>query len=239
LQITLVRHAQPDWEPNDSAVDEPGLTELGHRQSQCTAQSLAREGGRPYDALYVSPLLRAQQTAQPIAEALGLEPKVLSWLRELRLPSLDGRTPEQVQAFFRDGRLREPESWWQGFEGGESFRHFYERVAGGVDSLLTGDHAMRVHEDAGHRLWQVEDWDARVLVVAHEGTISIATSHLLGIEPNPWAPLRFSIAWTGIARLHTAQLGMGAVWSLEAFNRTEHLTSLDAPHDGRAARTVT
>jgi probable phosphoglycerate mutase len=217
-------------------LDEPSLTELGYAQSRCTADALA---GERFDALYVSPLRRARETAQPIAEKLGLEPQVLSWLRELELPSLEGNTPEQVQAFFRDGRLRDPDSWWDGYEGGESFRHFYERVAGGIDALLTDSHAMNLHEDTGHRLWQVPDWDARILVVAHEGTIAIMTSHLLGIEPNPWTPLRFAVAWTGIARLHTAQLGSGAVWSLAAFNSTDHLSSLAAERDGRAARSVT
>lgn len=236
MEITLIRHAQPDWEPNETAVDEPTLTALGFEQSRCTAQALA---GEHYDALYVSPLLRARETAEPIAEALGLEPQVRSWLRELELPSLEGRTPEQVQAFFRSGRLREPERWWDGYEDGESFRHFYDRVASGTDALLTGDHAMALHEDGGHRLWKVPDWDARVCLVAHEGTIAIITSHLLGIEPNPWTPLRFSIAWTGIARLQTAQLGSGAVWSLAAFNRTDHLACLGAPRDGRASRSVT
>lgn len=235
MEITLVRHAQPDWEPDDRAVDEPTLTALGFAQARATADALAHEH---FDAVYVSPLRRARETAAPIAEALGLEPRVLSWLRELELPSLQGHTPEQVQAFFRDGRLREPERWWDGYDGGESFRHFYERVAGGTDALLTGDHAMDLHEDGPYRLWQVSDWDARVLVVAHEGTISIMTSHLLGIEPNPWTPLRFTIAWTGLARLHTAQLGAGAVWTLGAFNETGHLADLDAPRDGRAPRSV-
>ena len=235
MEITLIRHAQPDWEPDEAAVDEPTLTALGFEQSRCTAQALA---GERYDSLYVSPLRRARLTAEPIAEVLGLEPRVLSWLRELELPSLEGRTPEQVQAFFRGGRLRQPDRWWDGFENGESFRHFYERVIGGTDALLTGDHAMGVHEDAGHRLWKVQDWDARVCVVAHEGTIAIMTSHLLGIDPNPWAPLRFTSAWTGIARLHTSQLGDGAVWSLASFNRTDHLAHLDAPHDGIARRSV-
>ena len=235
MEITLIRHAQPDWEPDDSAVDEPTLTEHGFAQSRATADALA---GERFDAFYVSPLRRARETAAPIAEKLGLEPQVQSWLRELELPSLEGHTPEQVQAFFRDGRLRQPESWWDGYDGGESFRHFYERVAGGTDAMLTGEHAMGLHEDAGHRLWQVPDWDARVLVVAHEGTISIMTSHLLGIDPNPWTPLRFTIAWTGIARLHTAQLGNGAVWTLSAFNATGHLAQLEYPRDGRAPRNV-
>jgi probable phosphoglycerate mutase len=235
VEITLVRHAQPDWEPGGSAVDEPTLTALGFEQSRCTAERLR---GESYDALYVSPLQRTRETAAPIAEALGLEPEVLPWLRELELPSLEGHTPEQVQAFFRGGRLRPPEAWWNGYEGGESFRRFYERVSGGIDALLEREHRMQTSEDAEHRLWHVADWDARILVVAHEGTISVLTAHLLGLSPNPWTPLRFSIGWTGIARLHTAQLGDGAVWSLAAFNQTEHLAALNAPSDGTARRSV-
>lgn len=235
MEITLIRHAQPDWEPDDSAVDEPTLTEYGFRQAERAAEALR---GEAFDALYVSPIRRAQETAAPIGKVLGLEPISLSWMRELELPPLEGSTPLQVQSFFRNGRLRDPESWWDGFEGGESFRHFWERVSSGLDALLTGDHAMDIHEDADHRLWQVPNWDARILLVAHEGTNSICVSHLLGIDPNPWTPLRFSVAWTGMTTLHTASLGSGAVWSLQSFNRTEHLKGLEAPTDGRPPKHV-
>jgi len=235
VHITLVRHGQPDWEPDDRAVDEPELTALGHEQARLAAEALR---GEAVDALYVSPLRRARETAAPIADALGVEAMALSWLRELRLPELEGYTAKEVQRFFREGRLRHPELWWDGYPGGESFRHFYERVSGGLESLLVGDHRLGIHEDAGHRLWQVPDElrDAHIVLVAHEGTNSVALSHLLGIEPNPWAPLRFSVAWTGLTRVHTAQLGSGTVWSLEYFNRTDHLLPLESTRDGRAAR---
>ena len=38
----------------------------------------------------MSPLLRARQTAEPIAKAVGLEPIVAPWLRELGLPVMSG-----------------------------------------------------------------------------------------------------------------------------------------------------
>ena len=66
--------------------------------------------------------------------------------------------------------------------GGESFRHFYERVSAGVEGLLIGNHRLQIHEDAGHRLWQRPDQERRLLIVAHEGTISVIVSHLLGID---------------------------------------------------------
>jgi len=70
---------------------EPPLTALGHRQAALLAQQLAVAAARPLpesermawlvtehpiDSLYVSPMLRAMQTAEPIGRALGLAPQV-------------------------------------------------------------------------------------------------------------------------------------------------------------------
>lgn len=194
IELVLVRHAQPDWEPGGRAVDQPALTELGAAQAVRTAQALA---GERFDHLYVSPLTRARETAEPIAEMLGIEPELQSWLRELELPPLEGQTEEEVQRFFQSARARELEKWWEGFPGGESFRHFYERVSAGVEGLLVGRHRLGVHTDGGFRIWQPPEPSARILIVAHEGTNSVILSHLLGIEPVPWAWLRFSLAWSG------------------------------------------
>lgn len=233
MDILLVRHAQPDWEPDERATDTPDLTDLGHEQARLTADALAHE---QFDALYASPLPRALQTAAPIAEKLGLEPHVESWLREIELPPLEGKSPDEVQTFFRQARARELEHWWEGYVGGESFRHFYERVSSGVESLLAGRHALGIHEaDGGHRIWQVPDTPRarRLLVVAHEGTNSVILSHLLGIEPSPFTYVRFSAAWCSISRIHTAPAANGCIWSLQLFGDANHLASLDADRDGR------
>lgn len=46
-----------------------GLSELGHRMAASAVQALA---GHPVTALYASPLQRAQESAQPWADAFGL-----------------------------------------------------------------------------------------------------------------------------------------------------------------------
>ena len=107
--------------------------------------------------------------------------------------------------------------------GGESFRHFYERVSAGVESLLVGSHDLGIHEDSGHRLWALPPETDRVLIVAHEGTNAVLLSHLLGTEPVPWAWVRFSSAHAGITRLRAAPVASGAVWTLACFNRVHHL----------------
>ncbi len=225
MELVLIRHGQPHWEPGGLAVDEPELTPLGRVQAERAAEALA---GERFDAIYVSPLRRAVETMAPIAERLGLEPRVESWLAELRLPTLQGRTAEEVQAFFAAARGRELARWWDGMPGGESFRHFYERVSGGIESLLVGDHELGIHEDGGHRLWKLPSETARLLIVAHEGTNAVILSHLLGVDPVPWAWMRFSSDWAGITHLRAARVASGAVWVVEGFNRVHHLDGLES-----------
>ena len=230
MEIVLIRHAQPEWEPGGRAVDDPGLTPLGREQAKRTAELLADQR---FDAFYASPLRRVAETAQPIADAIGRAPQVQSWLRELTLPSMEGYTAEQVQAFFREANARHLDAWWDGMPGGESFRHFYERVSGGLEALLQHGHRLGIHEISGHRLWQLPESLERVLIVAHEGTNAVLLSHLLGIEPVPFAWVRFSTAWAGVCTVQTLKVANGAVWSLESFNQTSHLAPLRAHPDWR------
>ena len=222
-EVVLVRHAQPDWEPDGRAVDHPALTCLGREQSRRTAAALEAEH---FDHLYVSPLRRALETAEPIAEALGMEARQVAWLGELRLPKMEGKTTEEVQEFFGEARARDLELQWTGMPGGESFRHFYERVSSGIEDLLTETHWMQVHFNSGHRLWHVPDVEERFLIVAHEGTNAVILSHLLGIEPVSWASMRFSSAWTGISLVRTIPVADGHIWALAGFNRVQHLEGI-------------
>ncbi|MCP4004887.1 MAG: histidine phosphatase family protein [bacterium] len=226
IELVLVRHGQPDWEPEGRAVDEPELTSLGHQQAESVAEALA---GEHFDSLHVSPLLRTQQTMEPIARRLGMEPVSESWLAELRLPPLEGSTSKEVQEFFAHANARELEHWWDGLPGGESFRHFYERVTGGVENWLDASCAARIHEDTAHRLWTPAE-PQKLLIVAHEGTNAVLISHLLGIEPVPWAWLRFRTAWCGINRIQMAEVAGGCVWTLRSFNRIDHQAHLPPEH---------
>ncbi len=228
MEIVLARHAQPDWEPAGSAVDDPGLTPLGHEQAKLAAEALSN---RHFDAFYTSPMRRAIETARPIADALGIDLQIRSWLRELTLPSMEGFTAERVQSFFREANARHLDQWWDAMPGGESFRHFYERVSAGVEGLLQGDHGVGIHEISGHRIWHLPEDRQRILIVAHEGTNAVLISHLLGIEPVPFAWVRFSHAWAGISVVHTLDVAGGSVFGVESFNRTNHLAQLRSRRD--------
>lgn len=231
MEIVLVRHAQPEWEPDGRAVDDPPLTAFGHAQAKLAAEVLA---GEHFDHVYVSPLVRVQQTARPICEALDMQGVTCGWLREIGLPSLAGQTSEQVQRYFAHAQARTLEHWADGLPGGESFTHFYERVSSGIESLLDAEHQVQVelHEEAGWRLWQIPDATKRLLIVAHEGTNAAILSHLLGIEAVPWTWMRFSGAWAGIHRVQTVETGSGRIWSLQCFNDVTHLAPLASDAGG-------
>jgi probable phosphoglycerate mutase len=62
MRITLIRHGEPEWVKNGLNVDNPPLTVKGQEQAEMVATFLA---DTRFDEIYVSPLLRAQQTAAP------------------------------------------------------------------------------------------------------------------------------------------------------------------------------
>ncbi len=60
LVVFMVRHAEPDSQHGDTALDPP-LTARGRRQAQCVARRLADE---PFCHIYMSDLARAFETGQ-------------------------------------------------------------------------------------------------------------------------------------------------------------------------------
>ncbi|MCQ2454880.1 MAG: phosphoglycerate mutase family protein [Clostridia bacterium] len=72
MKILLIRHADPYY-PTDS------LTEKGEREAKLLAEKLIKEN---ITDIFVSPLGRAKLTAKPTADAFGIKPIVLDWLKE-------------------------------------------------------------------------------------------------------------------------------------------------------------
>lgn len=86
MRVLMLRHAQSVSNAQKEAAslsDEKGdmLTDRGHEQARSAAAALA---DREITRLISSPMRRAQQTAAPIAEALGLEIETDSEIYELR-----------------------------------------------------------------------------------------------------------------------------------------------------------
>jgi probable phosphoglycerate mutase len=81
VELVLIRHGLPIRVENEPGTPaDPPLSEEGREQARKVADWLAPEG---FDVVYSSPMRRAVETAQPLAELLGLEVTVDDELAEL------------------------------------------------------------------------------------------------------------------------------------------------------------
>jgi probable phosphoglycerate mutase len=101
--VYFVRHAQSEDNaaPVFQAPDSP-LSETGRRQAQLIARRLSK---LPFDALIASPLRRAKETADIIAEALGREPEYSDlFVERIRTARIDGKpySDQEANALWRD-----------------------------------------------------------------------------------------------------------------------------------------
>lgn len=80
-RVYLVRHAEKEAESGD-----PGLTEEGAKRAQALMTALVAE---PIRAVYVTQFARTQQTAQPLAEKLGVTPVVMQASGDVRAHALE------------------------------------------------------------------------------------------------------------------------------------------------------
>jgi probable phosphoglycerate mutase len=218
MEIVFVRHGEPEWVRDGNSVDDPPLTERGHRQASLLAESLR---GVEIDDLFVSPLVRAVQTAAPVVEALGIEPVTLPWLAEIAAPDWTGTPAEEVERIFADGRDRPLDQQWDGIPGGETFRDFHERVTGGLRALLDASGALQISDYPA--LWRLTEPDRRIVVVAHSGTNATALGHLLGIAPVPWEWERFQTRHASISRVEPMAISRAHSFCLSRLSDVDHL----------------
>jgi len=84
MELYLIRHGQSQnnaWEGTGKRVADPPLTQIGHKQARLVGAYLQEAEqvagyGYAFEELYCSAHLRTLQTTAPIAEALGLTPRI-------------------------------------------------------------------------------------------------------------------------------------------------------------------
>jgi probable phosphoglycerate mutase len=86
MRLLILRHGESHSNAHPTAAALPEaegdrLTETGRAQAEAAARWLAE---RDFDRLLASPMRRAQQTAEPIARATGLEVETWEGIHELR-----------------------------------------------------------------------------------------------------------------------------------------------------------
>ncbi len=134
-RIWLMRHAETSqpgvFHGFESDID---LSPLGHRQAEAVAPIIA--GYRP-DAIYSSGMLRARQTADPIARACRLPVIIEPELHERKVGSLAG-TPAQPELGIWPDTLKH---WIEGDvayapDGAESYVDIQRRVLPAWDQIV-------------------------------------------------------------------------------------------------------
>ncbi len=220
MDIVFVRHGQPQWAVDGLSQSDPNLTELGFEQAELAAARIGKANPQATE-LVVSPALRSQQTAEPIGERTNLSPYTVDELVEVRMPDWSGISEEAVINIFKTTKHRSPDEWWNGLDGGESFRAFHDRVTTALDNLLAERGVTKDPEDPN--LWHCDNKDGRIVIVAHGGTNSVCLTHLLGIPPSPWEWEKFVLFHASFARVKVLPLAGNHVMSLRTFNDQDHI----------------
>lgn len=148
-QVILVRHGETLWNrvKRIQGHKDIALSELGVDQAARLAARLARDARHDWTAhaIYSSDLARAQQTARPVASALGLPLALDSALRERAYGSFEGLDVEAIGA-----RYPAQYAHWQSRDplftppGGESQQRFYERSTEALAELAARHVGQRI-----------------------------------------------------------------------------------------------
>jgi broad specificity phosphatase PhoE len=218
VELVFIRHGQPEWDRLGRTVQNPCLTEAGLEQAALLGESFR---GRHVDRILVSPLLRSQQTATPVIDAVGIEPETLPWLAEIESPQWEGTPSETVEAIFAEALAKPLDEQWDGLPGGESFRDFHRRITAGLAGLLDELGCERLTPFPP--LWRLTDPGPTVVIVAHAGTDAVCLGHLLGIDPVPWEWERFVSFHASVSVVRPVPIAEAHSFSLHRFSDTSHL----------------
>jgi len=207
--LLWVRHGEADSNRDGrfGGHSPVALTPLGERQARATAAAIARL--QP-TAIVSSDLVRARQTAEPIADACRLPLVFDAGLRERSLGILDGlsfaEAEQQHPELWARLRRREPEAIP---DGGESQEGVYTRVAHAIDGLV-----------AAHP-------GGRVVVVSHGLALYHAFSHICGLgTPGESHKVFVLVDNCSLSRVeHRVHAGR-IHWRIVTLNETAHLSSL-------------
>ena len=161
-RLLLIRHGLTDWNEERRLIGrgDIGLNERGLKQARLLARELETY---EIEGIYVSPQLRARQTAEPLAEARGIEAEVKPAFDEVWLsPEWKGRTVAELEG---DREL--------------------ERVM--ADPLYRSDYVEPIAAVQERTIAAVERLRTRhlgkiVVVVSHGDPLRAITAHYLGLQ---------------------------------------------------------
>lgn len=198
-RLFVIRHGETDWnrEQRIQGHTDIPLNATGHDQAERMARALAGDG---LHAVYSSDLLRAAETAAPLARLAGLPLCKDAGLRERHFGDFEGATFVEIERRWPEAaqrwRRRDPDF---GPGGGETLVAFSARCVEAA-TRLAAQHPGQV-----------------VALVAHGGVLDCLYRAALRIELD--APRTWQLGNASINRLLHSPQGL----SLVGWNDTGHL----------------
>ncbi len=187
--ILTVQHTESEHHINGciGAWQDWSLTDRGKEQAFRIGEWLKGETGGRIFRMYVSPQLRARQTAEEISRALGTEAEIREALREVNAGEGNGKTRE----WYRDhaaprGPVFDPDH--RDFPDAESDRELWNRLLPFCREIM-------------------ENGDENILVVSHGTTLSFLQSMLAGQAVEDRGRFRFSGQSGSVSRFSVAEDG--------------------------------
>ena len=217
MRLIIIRHAEPNYE-----IDS--LTERGFIEAEALSDRLEKIN---IDALYCSPLGRAQRTAEPFLKKSGRDAVTLDWLREFS-PKVQKPWKENPSCAWdwlpgvwcERENFYDKDRWHEEAEFAEAkVKEAYDEVTRGLDALLL----KHGYEREGRYYRAVKPNRDTIVLVCHFGVMAVMLSHLFGVSP--------MTLWHGtcalpssVTVLDTEERREGiAYFRMNAFGDTSHL----------------
>jgi probable phosphoglycerate mutase len=188
----LVRHGHNDMigERLAGRLPDVHLNQEGVEQAKHLASEFER---LPIKAVYASPLERAVETAQPIADAHGLPVEIMPELIEIDFGEWEGQELDKLKKGRVWKHVQGKPSEFR-FPGGESFLEAQERVAQGI-TLLSQQFSEK----------------EMVVCTAHSDVIRLAVTHFLGLPLDNFQKIRILPASVTVLYLNDGQGFFGPI----------------------------
>ena len=134
-RLCLIRHGQTDWnlEGRYQGQSDVPLNENGLAQAHSLIEALS---DRSFAAIYSSDLVRARQTAEPVANVFGLTIRIDPRLREINQGEWEGVLVDDIKARYAEiwsKRTVDPASVRP--PGGETVGEVAQRVYAALDDI--------------------------------------------------------------------------------------------------------
>jgi len=181
--ILLIRHGENDLVGKSLAGRLLGvhLNDRGRQQAEAIAEQLSKA---PIKALYSSPLERAMETAQPLAERLGMDIQIKPGLIEVDYGEWEGKTFQQLKRL-KLWKTVQTNPAEVRFPGGESLQEAQQRGCDEIEILANSHQQKDV-----------------IACVTHSDIIRLCAAHFLGMKLNDFQRLSISTASMTVFQFH-------------------------------------